>query len=59
MYIRKTHDEYTIWANYGYGWEDIVTYDNYKEAKEDLRAYRENEKDASFYIKKHMVRNEG
>lgn len=43
MYIRKTQDEYTIQGNYGQGWEDVCAYDNRKEAKEDLKAYLENE----------------
>ena len=34
-------------GNYGYGWEDLVIYDEdtpYSERKEDMKAYRENER---------------
>lgn len=44
-YIRKTRDEYVLQQNwgYGYGWEDIVTYDDYAEARADKKAYLENQ----------------
>lgn len=38
-----------IQGNYGYGWDDLTYYDKsqpgwYKEMREDLKAYRENER---------------
>lgn len=56
MYIRKTEDIYYIMANYGYGWEELYWLDNYQEAKDDLKSYRENEKNAQFYILKKRVK---
>ena len=41
-YIRKTCDVWVLMSNYGYGWEEEVEYDDFKEAKADLKAYREN-----------------
>lgn len=43
MYKRKTQDEYAIQGNYGQGFEDVITEDNYKEARLRLKEYRENE----------------
>ena len=42
-YQRKTKDEYTILGNYGQGWEYLISYDTLKEARENLKLYRENE----------------
>jgi hypothetical protein len=42
MYIRKTKDEYQLITNYGYGWEVELTEETYKEAKTQLKCYREN-----------------
>lgn len=51
-YVRKTKDVWDLMSNYGYGWESEVSYNTYKEAKEDLIAYRENCPNGSFYLKK-------
>lgn len=42
-YIRKTKDEYQIQGNYGHGFEMVTAEDTYKEAKERLKEYRDNE----------------
>ena len=44
-YTRITMDEYAIQSNYGYGhgWEDLACYDSFREAREELKLYRENE----------------
>ena len=56
-YIRKTHDEYEIWTNYGYGWEVEVTESTYKEAKERCREYIENARELiDIRIKKRRVK---
>lgn len=39
----RTKPEYVVQGNYGYGWEDLTASDDYSEARNDLKAYRENE----------------
>lgn len=41
-YQRKTRDRWDIMTNYGYGWECETSEYTYKEAKEQLKCYREN-----------------
>lgn len=43
MHKRKTRDEYQIHQCTAQGWEEICSYDTRKEAKADLKAYRENQ----------------
>jgi hypothetical protein len=43
MYQRKTQDEYTVQGNYGQGWEDVSTYDNWRDCRTGLKEYRGNE----------------
>lgn len=45
MYIRKTYDVYELRYNYGYGDDEEVIdcCNTYKEAKENRKAYIENE----------------
>lgn len=45
MYVRKTKDEYEIQGYYGgqYGWECVTTEETWKEAKEQVKCYRDNE----------------
>lgn len=57
-YIRKTRDIWVIRANYGYGWEDECTYDNYREAKADLATYR-NEGGGEYRLYKRRVKIDG
>ncbi len=45
-YKRKTYDEYQLFGNCGYGWYYILAEATYKEAKEQLRIYVNNEKNA-------------
>lgn len=42
MYKRKTIDRWDIMANYGYGWEVECSEYTYKDAKMNLKLYREN-----------------
>jgi hypothetical protein len=60
MYKRKTVDEYHIQGYYGnqYGYETVTTESNWKDAKEMLKCYRENEKGIPFRIKKVRVKKE-
>ena len=43
MYDRITKDEYQIQGYYiGYGWETETTEDTYKDAKTQVKCYRDN-----------------
>lgn len=54
QYERKTHDEYSLMSNYGYGWEEEAGYDNLEQARKDFEAYREN--GGGLYLLKHHTR---
>ena len=54
MYKRKTRDEWEVQGNYGYGWEMVTTENTRKEARAQLKCYRENESGTAHRIK--MVR---
>lgn len=58
MYQRKTEDEYEIQGFYSYGWEVVTTETTRKEAKEQLKCYRENEAGTSFRIVKKRVKKQ-
>jgi hypothetical protein len=58
MYQRKTHEEYEIEGNYGYGWEVVTTEETYREAREQLKCYRENEPQYAHRLRVRRVRNE-
>ena len=34
---------YVVQGNYGYGWDDLTSSEDYKEAKQDLKDYNLNE----------------
>lgn len=42
-YIRKTEDEFQIHGQYAYGWEEVTCESSWKEARQRLKEYRENE----------------
>jgi hypothetical protein len=42
-YVRKTRDVWEVQGNYGQGWECVTAEDTWKEARERVREYRENE----------------
>lgn len=42
-YKRKTRDEFQIHGDYGQGFEEVTCYDTWREAKQGVREYRENE----------------
>lgn len=54
QYERKTHDEYSLMSNYGYGWEEESGYDNLEQARKDFKSYREN--GGGLYLLKHHTR---
>jgi len=58
MYKRRTEDEYQIWANYGYGdgYEEIDCSDNLKDAKINIKLYRENQPQYAYKIIKRRVK---
>lgn len=41
-YKRKTADEYVLFADYGYGWDEILTEDSATEIRRRLTEYRQN-----------------
>lgn len=41
--IRTTVDSWEVQGNYGHGWECVTGAETYKEAKANLKDYRENE----------------
>jgi hypothetical protein len=43
---RKNKYEYlfVVQGNYGYGWEDLISSEDYREARARLKDYRDNEK---------------
>lgn len=52
MYIRKTVDEWCVYGNYGYGHgsEMVTCEETFKEAKQRLTEYRENEPGVPFKL---------
>jgi len=56
MYKRKTFDVHEIRGLYGNYWECVSTESSYKEAKTNLKLYRENERGIAFKIVKKRVR---
>jgi hypothetical protein len=56
MYKRKTVDEYEIQGNYGYGWDMVTTEETRKEARAQVKCYRENEPRAAHRIVKKRVK---
>lgn len=57
MYKRKTFDVYEIHGLYG-NWECVSPEANYKDAKNNLKLYRDNERGIAFKIVKKRVRYE-
>ena len=51
MYKRKTKDEWEIQGNYGHGWEMVTTEETYRQAREQLKCYRENDPGTPHRIK--------
>ncbi len=44
--MKRTNKWCYLWivqGHYGYGWEDLTAAENYTEARDNLRDYRENE----------------
>ena len=50
--VAKTRLIFVVQGNYGYGhgWEDVTAADTYKEARQNLREYRDNERGVPFRL---------
>ncbi len=59
-YTRKTRDYWAVEGNYGYGdgWEEVTAEETWKEIKDRLREYRENERGVPFRARKHREKIE-
>jgi len=55
-YVRKTEDEFEILGDYGQGWELVTTETCRKDAREQIKLYRENEPGVPFTFKKRRVK---
>jgi hypothetical protein len=55
-YIRKTEDEFEIQGNYGLGFEYVTTEISFKDAKQQLKTYKESEPGIQFKIEKKRVK---
>lgn len=49
-YERKTKDEFQIWGNYGFGFEELTAESTIKEAKVRLNEYRSNQPEGTYKI---------
>jgi len=58
MYKRKTIDLWIVQGNYGQGWEDVTSSESYKEARQDLKDYIENDKFFSYRLILKRVKKE-
>jgi hypothetical protein len=56
MYKRKTVDEWEIQGLYSGQWETVTTEESRKDAKEQLKCYRENEPGTAFRSVKKRVK---
>lgn len=48
--VSKTKLVYVLQGNYGYGWDDLLEEETYREAKAQAKVYRENERNASHRV---------
>lgn len=56
VYVRKTVDEFDIEGDYGQGFEVVTCESTWKNAKAQIKTYRENEPGIIFRIKHHRVK---
>jgi hypothetical protein len=52
-YQRKTRDRWDVEGNYGHGhgWECVTSEDRFRDARERIKEYRENERGVPFRLK--------
>jgi len=55
-YIRKTEDEYQIWQNLYGAWEEVSCCSTFKDARREIKEYRENQPEFAVKIKKVRVK---
>lgn len=48
---RKTRDYWAVGANFGQGWEEVTAEEKYKDARQRLKEYRENDPQHRYTIK--------
>lgn len=53
--INKYIYVWVIQGNYGYGWEDLTQSESYKEARANLKDYRNNEPTAHRLIRRREI----
>lgn len=54
--VRTTEELWIVQGNYGHGWEDVTAAKTWKEIKQNLREYRENEPGTAFRAIKRRVK---
>lgn len=54
-YVRKTRDEWQLWANFGYGWDYVLSEENKRDIILQVREYRKNTT-AALRVRKIRVR---
>jgi hypothetical protein len=54
-YVRKTRDEWQVWGNNGYGWDEYTAEDTRKDGLAQLRCYRENDPTTVYKLIKRRV----
>lgn len=57
-YQRKTEDEWDIQGHYPDGWETVTTETTWKEARTNVKIYRQEEPETAFRVVKHRVKIE-
>ena len=57
-YTRKTRDYWDVEGNYGQGWEVVTAEETWKQTRERLKEYRENEPGTAFRARKRRERIE-
>ena len=57
-YTRKTKDLWDIEGYYAGGWEAVTCEESWKAAREQVKAYRENERGTSFRVRKYREKVE-
>lgn len=55
-YVRLTRDDFDVEGDYGGGFELVTCAETYRDARRDLRDYRENVPGVAFRIVKRRVR---
>lgn len=58
-YVRKTHDEYVIFGDQGYGKEFYCYAEDRADARRTVREYRENEVGRFWIVRKRIPNSKG